>query len=614
MAKRIWRVVRWTALVLGIVIAYAGYRTLWGKPFNINMLANRQAIQILLHDPEIFTDVGIADGTIFDRHSDKLTPSTLKKRDEDYAEMATFLREVREFDRAKLNRQDQVTYDILVDQYSTPLRFQKFTWLSSEGLYPISPMFGVEAMLPGFMETTHVVGNEKTARNYVKRLEAMEVKLDQATEQMQWQAKQGVVMPPALIEHSITVINDTIAGPPDKNALVTSFVTRMDKVKGLEAGRKQELGQAATAAVRDHVYPAYQRMAAALEAQKPAAANRHGAGVGELPDGAAYYAEALRQMTTTDYTPEQVHQLGLSEVARISTEMDALLKSQGLATGTVGERVTALGKDPRYLMPNTDEGRKQFMDRYQQILDEVNAKMPEYFRTVPTTHLAVVRVPEGQEKGSSGAYYMQAALDGSRPGTFFVNLRDLSENPTWSMKTLAYHEGIPGHHFQISTALNLKNLPFIRQQTLYTAYAEGWALYAERLAAEIGMYKDDPLGDLGRLQLEQMRAARLVIDTGLHAKGWTREQAIDYMVENTGMARGDVTTEVERYMAAPGQACAYKIGQLKILELREKAKTALGPKFDIRDFHAVVLENGGVPLTVLEQLVDEWIAKVQAAG
>ncbi len=473
-------------------------------------------------------------------------------------------------------------------------------------------MLGVEATLPVFMQSTHVVGNDKTARNYVKRLEAMEVKLDQATGQMQWQAKQGVIMPPTLIEHSITVINDTIAGPPEKNALVTSFADRMDKVKALEPARKQELTQAAAAAVRDHVYPAYQRMTAALEAQKPAAANR-GAGVGDLPDGAAYYAEALRQMTTTDYTPDQVHQLGLSEVARISTEMDALLKSQGLTTGTVGERVTALGRDPRYLMPNTDEGRREFMARYQQILDEVNAKMPQYFRTVPTTHLAVVRVPEGQEKGSSGAYYMQAAMDGSRPGTFFVNLRDLSEDPTWSMKTLAYHEGIPGHHFQISTALNLKNLPFIRQQTLYVAYAEGWALYAERLAAEIGMYKDDPLGDLGRLQLEQLRAARLVIDTGLHAKGWSREQAIDYMVQTTGMAKGDVTSEVERYMAAPGQACAYKIGQLKILELREKARTALGPRFDIRDFHAVVLENGGVPLTVLEQLVDEWIAKVQGA-
>ena len=202
-------------------------------------------------------------------------------------------------------------------------------------------------------------------------------------------------------------------------------------------------------------------------------------------------------------------------------------------------------------------------------------------------------------------------MDGSRPGTFFANLRDLNETPTWGMKTLAYHEGIPGHHFQISIALELKGLPLIRQQTLYTAYAEGWALYAEHFAAEIGMYQDDPWGDLGRLQLELLRAARLVVDTGLHAKGWSREQAIDYMLSITGMAEADVTSEVERYMALPGQACAYKVGELKILELREKAKAALGSQFNLKDFHAVVLENGGVPLTLLEQLVDEWIARVE---
>jgi uncharacterized protein (DUF885 family) len=239
--------------------------------------------------------------------------------------------------------------------------------------------------------------------------------------------------------------------------------------------------------------------------------------------------------------------------------------------------------------------------------------MPEYFRTQPAKRLTVERVPEGLEKGSSGAYYQQASMDGSRPGTFFANLRDLNELPQWQMKTLAYHEGIPGHHFQISIALGLKDLPLIRQQPIYAAYGEGWALYAEQLAAEIGMYKDDPWGDLGRLQAELLRAARLVVDTGLHAKGWSREQAIDYMVSTTGNAASDVTTEVERYMAAPGQACAYKVGELKILALREKARAALGARFDLKDFHAVVLENGGVPLTLLEQLVDEWIARVRGA-
>jgi uncharacterized protein (DUF885 family) len=353
-------------------------------------------------------------------------------------------------------------------------------------------------------------------------------------------------------------------------------------------------------------------MSAALTALRPQAASQS-AGVGRLPGGAAYYAAMLRLMTTTDYSPEKVHALGLAEVARISAEMDTGLKAQGLPGGSVGERMTALSRDPRFLLPNDDDGRRQALERYQRILDDMSARLPKYFRTVPRQRLTVERVPVAQEKGSSGAYYQQAAMDGSRPGTFFANLRDLHETPTWSMNTLAFHEGVPGHHLQISTALGLEGLPLIRQQTLYTAYAEGWALYAEQFAAEIGMYKDDPYGNLGRLQLELMRATRLVVDTGLHAKGWSREQAIDYMVGTTGMAQSEVTSEVERYMALPGQACAYKVGELKILELREKARAALGARFELRDFHAVVLENGGVPLTLLEQLVDDWIARAGAA-
>jgi uncharacterized protein (DUF885 family) len=273
----------------------------------------------------------------------------------------------------------------------------------------------------------------------------------------------------------------------------------------------------------------------------------------------------------------------------------------------------ALGRDPRFLYPNTDAGRSAVLRRYQAILDEVGARLPAYFATLPRARLVVARVPASAEKGSAGAYYEQAAMDGSRPGTFFVNLRDLAEIPSWGMKTLAYHEGIPGHHFQIALAQGLTDLPLIRQQTLYSAYAEGWALYAERLAAEMGLYKDDPWGDLGRLQAELFRAVRLVVDTGLHAKGWSREQAIDYMVGTTGMRASEVVSEVERYMGLPGQACAYKLGQLKILALRERARAALGPRFDLKAFHAVVLDNGGLPLTLLERLVDDWIADAKQA-
>ncbi len=607
--RRPWRIAGVLALVLALVLGYGGYRVVWGKPFTLNMLANRQALEFLVRNPEIFTTIGLADGTMFDHHSDKLAPYTVRARDDNYALFTGFINEVHWFDRGHLKRQDQITYDILIDQYQSAVVVKRFDWLPPDGsVYAISPMFGVEAQLPNFMQTVHVVSNDKTARNYVQRLQAMGTKLDEATAEMQRQAQMGVVLPAALLEHSLTVIHDTVAAKPEDNALVTTFVTRMNKVSALDAARKRDLERQAAAALTDSVYPAFDRMRAVLEALRPAAASQ-GAGVGRLPDGAAFYAEMLRQATTTNYTPEQVHELGLSEVARVTQQMDALLKAQGLGAGTVGERMSALGKDPRFLYPNDDAGRQQALERYQQILDEVSARMGEYFRTLPKQRLTVERVPQAQEKGQSGAYYQQATMDGSRPGIFFANLRDMNEVPQWGMKTTAYHEGIPGHHFQISTALGLKGLPLIRQQTLYTAYAEGWGLYAEQLAADIGMYKDDPWGDLGRLQLELLRAARLVVDTGLHATGWSREQAIDYMVGATGMPAATVTSEVERYMALPGQACAYKVGELKILELRSKAQAALGPRFSLKDFHAVVLENGGVPLTVLEQLVNEWIAR-----
>jgi uncharacterized protein (DUF885 family) len=606
--KKFWRVAGWTGLALALLLGFAAYRILWGKPFTLNELANRQAIMLLIDNPELFTQVGIADGTIFDRHSGKLAAVGVAKRDADYAMAARFLAELKRFDRAKLDRKDQITYDVLADQYETALAFRRFDWLSSEGLYPISPMFGTQVQLASFMLSAHVVRNEKTARNYVKRLEAMGDKLDALTAEMQRQAGAGVVLPGSLLEKSELVIRDTIKAPPEHNALVTSFVERMNQAKGLDAGLKHELAEAAVAALTAHVYPAYERMTAALEALKPQAAAQS-AGVDRLPDGAAYYAVALRQMTTTDYSPDKVHALGLAEVARISAEMDALLKSQGMTEGSIAARMQALTKDPRFLFPNTDDGRKQALARYQQILDEVSARLPDYFSTLPPTHLTVERVPPSAEKGSAGAYYQPAAMDGSRPGTYFANLRDMNELPSWTMKSVTYHEGVPGHHLQISIAQNLKGLPLIRQQPLYSAYAEGWALYAERLAAEMGMYKDDPWGDLGRLRDEMLRAVRLVDDTGLHAKGWTREQAIAYEVGQTGMPESEVITEVERYMALPGQACAYKVGQLKILELRDKAKAALGDRFNIKDFHAVVLGNGAVPLTLLEKLVDEWIAK-----
>ena len=606
------KVTGWVALAALLVAGFAVYRNVWGKPFTINLLADRQMLITLERNPEFFTDVGLVDGTILDRHSGRLAAVGVGKRDGDYALAERFLAELREFDRSKLAPQQRITYDVLVDQYQTALAFQRFGWLSSEGLYPISPMFGTEVALARFLESDHVVKNEKTARNYVQRLEAMGGKLDALTAEMQRQAAAGVVLPPSLLEKSLLVIGDIIKAPPAQNSLVTSFAQRMGAVSGLDPQRVEELRSRAAHVLGTSVYPAYARMSAALIALRAAAAGQ-AAGVARLPDGAAYYVQQLKTETTTDYTPEEVHALGLAEVARITAEMDAILREQGYTTSTVAERLKALTADPRFHYANDDAGRRQVLARYRQLLDEVDARMPDYFRKRPAGRLAVERVPVSSEKGFSAAYYQQGAMDGSRPGALHVNLRDVNETPTWSMKTLAYHEGIPGHHFQVTLALELSDLPLARRQAGYDAYAEGWALYAERLAAEIGMYKDDPLGDLGRLRDEIMRAVRLVVDTGLHAGNWTREQAIDYMVGTTGLTESEVVTEVERYMALPGQACAYKIGQLKLLELRARARAALGSKFDLKAFHAVVLENGALPFRVLERLVDDWIAASRGA-
>lgn len=606
--RALLRVLGWLFLLALIVIGYGVYRIGFAKPFTMNQLANRQAIEFLIDSPQTLTAIGLIDGTLLDFHSGKLDKVGPEKLAHDYAVADKFLKQVKEFDRTKLKLQDQITYDILEDFYGTSLGYKKFDWLTSQGLYPISPMFGSQVGAVNFMLQVHTIKNAKTAKNYVKRLEAIGPQLDAITTDAKWQAGKGVVLPVSLLDKSLTGIKDTVAPKPADNPLVTNLIDKMSKLKDVDQAMKDTLKAQAIAAVETGIYPAFGRMTAALEAMRPVSATQT-AGVSRLPDGAAYYAMSLKQMTTTDYTPDYVHQLGLKEIDRITAQMDTILKAQGLAKGTVSERMAALAKDPRFLYPDTDEGRAQILADYKKILGDMNARLPEYFEKLPKAQLEVKRVPLASEKGSAGAYYNGAAMDGSRPGVFYANLRDVKETPKWAMKTLAYHEGIPGHHFQISLAHEVKGLPLIRQQTLYTAYAEGWALYAERLASEMGMYKDDPFGDLGRLQAEIFRATRLVVDTGIHAEGWTREQAIAFMVGTTGMSETEVTSEVERYMALPGQACAYKVGQLKILELREKAKAALGDKFNIKAFHTVILGSSAVPLTELERLVDDWIAR-----
>jgi uncharacterized protein (DUF885 family) len=388
--------------------------------------------------------------------------------------------------------------------------------------------------------------------------------------------------------------------------------SKIDSLKNISAEDKESFKSQVEQELQNTVFPSYQKLIDYFEALRAKATKDDG--VWKLPDGDNFYAKQLRDQTTSNMTPDQVHQLGLSEVARIKQEMWDVLSSEGYAdtSKTIGEVIQGINKEERFLFPNNDDGRQMILAEYQRILDEISEGLDDAFDIRPKAGLEVRRVPEFKEVGSAGAYYNQPAMDGSRGGIFYANLRDVHETVKLGMKTLAYHEGIPGHHFQIAIQSELKGVPIFRTIGLFTAYVEGWALYTEQLAWELGFYDGDPFGNLGRLQAEMMRAVRLVVDTGIHSKKWTRDQAIEYMVANTGMTTSEVTTEIERYIVMPGQACAYKVGMIKILELREKAKNELGSKFDLRKFHNVVLKNGAVPLDILEELIDQYISDTKA--
>jgi uncharacterized protein (DUF885 family) len=416
----------------------------------------------------------------------------------------------------------------------------------------------------------------------------------------------GILPPRFTVEKVLAEMKGFAAPAPDQNILYTHLRDELAKLTAIPEAERGKILDGGKRAVAESVIPTYQNLIAYYETLLTTTTANNG--VWALPDGDKFYAWCVRHHTTTEFTPEQLHQIGLAEVARIETEIEKILRAQGLSQGTVGARMATLTKDPRFLYPDSDEGRKQILADYQTILDEMNKGLAPYFNLRPASGVKVERIPQFKEKTAPGAYYQPPPMDHSRPGVFYANLRDPHETYKWGMRTLAYHEGIPGHHFQIGIAQELPHVPTFRKLGLFTAYAEGWALYAERLGKELG-FEEDPLDDLGRLQAEMFRGVRLVVDTGMHYKKWTREQSIQYMKDKTGQPEADVVAEIERYLVMPGQALAYKAGMMKILQLRDKAMQAVGPAYDPRDFHDVVLAAGAMPLTVLEAQVDAYIAR-----
>jgi uncharacterized protein (DUF885 family) len=426
--------------------------------------------------------------------------------------------------------------------------------------------------------------------------------LDNDTAEQRAQAARGFLAPAWSIDLALGQMRKLRAPAPDASSM-TESIARRTKEKGISGDWERRAAEIVTKSV----YPALDRQIAAMEQLKPT--SRAGDGAWRLPDGEAIYAEALHQATTTNFTPDEVHQMGLDQVADISRQLDTILKSQGYGSGTVGERLAALNREPSQLYADSDAGRAALLAYLNGLVKDMYTRLPRAFETLPNQPLEIRRVPVNIQDGASNGYYYPAALDGSRPAIYFINLKNMADWPKFSLPTLSYHEGVPGHHLQISIAQESKDIPMLRKIGFFSAYSEGWALYAEQLADELGAYATDPLGRAGYLQSFLFRAARLVVDTGINAKRWSREQATDYMVSTTGYSRPRSQREIERYCTSIGQACSYKVGHTAWIRAREEAKKTLGPKFDLKRFHEV-LREGAMPLSILERRIRERTAAV----
>jgi uncharacterized protein (DUF885 family) len=611
MGKTMRTILKWLLrlIVLVLVLGGAFFVHVWYfKPYSVDWFYGRVFAQFAAQSPEMLSSMRILPPWA-DFYSSKLDDASPTHEAEMAALVSGHVDTLHRYDRNALDREGQLSYDVL--DYFLTIQVEGDQFRDHD--FPINQMFGVQSSLPNFMTQTHQVNNKHDADAYIARLDLFPQKFAQVLEGLKLRESMKVIPPKFTVDEVLEQMKAFIATPAKQHMLYVSFKEKLDKVAPdaiAQADRDALLGRV-EASIDHSVYPAYRSLIDYFTALQPKAQRNDGAW--SLPDGDAYYAWCVRMHTTTDMTPEQVHTLGLAEVARVTTEMDAILKDKGLADGPIGPRVQQLAHAPDATFPNTPEGKAAMLKQYQAILDEVNAGLGDAFHVRPKLGVQVKAVPEFAEKTAPGAYYEPGSFDGTRPGTFFANMRNTEENPKFAMRTLAYHEGIPGHHFQISIAQELQNVPFFRRVLPFTAYAEGWALYSERLAWELGFEKD-PLDNLGRLRDEMMRAVRLVVDSGIHYKHWTREAAITYMMDNTGMSQTDVTAEIERYFVDPGQALAYKAGMLKILELREKAKQALGPKFVLSEFHDQVLIHGSLPLALLQRVIDDWIAQKQSAN
>ncbi|NOU51742.1 DUF885 domain-containing protein [Pseudoalteromonas sp. JBTF-M23] len=510
-------------------------------------------------------------------------------------------------DRNKLDAATQVSYDLMQQNLENEIADFKWRYHS----YPVNQMYGTHSMVPAFLINQHQITDVKDAKAYISRLNGVPKVFDQLIDGLKIRADKGIIAPKFVFPHVIESSKNIIVGAPFDNGkdstLLADFKRKVEKLS-IDDSEKSALIDQATDALKVAVKPAYSKLISYLAQLEKRADDRDGAW--KFPDGEAYFNNALARTTTTALTAKEIHEIGLSEVARIHDEMRAIKDKVGFK-GDLKAFMEFMKTDKQFYLPNTDEGKEQYLSEATALINNMKSRLDELFIVKPKADMIVKRVEAFREKAAGKAFYQQPAPDGSRPGIYYANLYDMEAMPTYQMEALAYHEGIPGHHMQIAIAQELEGVPKFRKFGGYTAYIEGWGLYSELVPKEMGLY-EDPYSDFGRLAMELWRACRLVVDTGIHAMKWTRQEGIDYYVNNTPNAKSDGVKMVERHIVMPSQATAYKIGMLKILELREAARKELGDKFDIRQFHDVVLKNGPVPLNVLERFVDEWVASKKA--
>lgn len=569
-------------------------------------LLNKIFREMILESPETLTSLGFDKGPAAPMKA-LLDDRSQAKVDKDKADFRGAMAEVAAIDRSGLGARDAIYYDTLKFFGDTVMEGYDFPY--GGGFFPspytVSQLSGSYQGIPDFLDSQHSIETTEDAEAYLSRLSAFGTALDQETARMTAEFGAGAVPPDFIIAKTLTQMGTMLDASPADLSLVKSVARR-----AAEKNLAGDWGPRAQAIVEQTVLPALARQADALRAQQPNAT--HDAGVWRLPNGEAYYDFGLKYFTTTNMTGQEVHDMGVAQLAELSARADELLKSEGMTQGTVGERIAAMGKDQRFIYPNTDEAKEGLLEDLNVQIRAMQARLPDYFGRLPQAPVEVKRVPKEIEAGAPGGYYNGAALDGSRPGAYYINLRDTAEWPKWTLPTLTYHEAIPGHHLQISLQQEQADTPMLMKILGFSAYSEGWALYSEQLADEMGVYENDTWGKIGYLQSLMFRASRLVVDSGLHYKRWSREEAIRSMVAATGDQETSVTTEIERYCVWPGQACSYKVGHTAWVRLRETAKAELGDRFDIKGFHDAGMNAGGVPMTVLERVINDWKATRRA--